>query len=212
MTENGRRILLVEDDPAVRRATARILRPALGPDGMVVDEAPSVAAAKRLLDAHRYVAGLFDVCLPDGDGLGLLAWARAGGWDGAALVVTGETDPSLPGRAFLLRAQVVCKPASVAVLRAFAAAPRRAGSLEEIVQAVAAEHELSERQTTLLSCYAHGTPRSNLARAMSVEENTVKTMVRQVLNKTGESSLDSLLRQLLWRATGGAADPGRAAE
>ena len=59
------RLLLVEDDPELARATARVLRR----EGLQVMAAPSLATARAL--TCRFDVGIFDIGLPDGDGVEL---------------------------------------------------------------------------------------------------------------------------------------------
>jgi len=64
----------------------------------------------------------------------------------------------------------------------------------------AVAHRLSPRQTDLLLHLVRGTSRKSLAPDLDVEENTVKTMVRQILEKTDTASLDELRCSLLERS------------
>lgn len=192
------RLLLVEDDEVVRRVCKRTLK--VSHD---VDEAATVARARELMEAHSYKRAVFDVRLPDGDGLELLDWARRSGKRFPALVITGESDRGLTSRAFLLGAQLVFKPISAAVMRQFAMQPLavRHRSLDDIARDYAAAHNLSKRQTEFLLALARGTARRGLAHELMVEENTIKTMVRQILEKTGLLSTDAIVCLLLEKAT-----------
>ncbi len=70
------RVLVVDDDPAIRAICAEVLRG----HGYEVDEAATCAAAQSLVLEHRPAVVLVDVQLPDGDGFSLLeglAEARA---------------------------------------------------------------------------------------------------------------------------------------
>ncbi len=64
----GARVLVVDDDPAIRAICAEVLRS----QGYVVDEAGSCEDARRLVAERRPQVLLVDVQLPDGDGFGLL--------------------------------------------------------------------------------------------------------------------------------------------
>ena len=63
-----KRILLVEDEPEVRRPLTHTLRAA----GYRVDVAATEAEAWTHLDAHDYAAVIADWRLPDGDGTQIL--------------------------------------------------------------------------------------------------------------------------------------------
>ncbi len=64
----GARVLVVDDDPAIRAICAEVLRG----HRYLVDEAESCAAARRLVLEQRPDVVLVDVQLPDGDGFSLL--------------------------------------------------------------------------------------------------------------------------------------------
>jgi two-component system, LuxR family, response regulator FixJ len=198
------RLLLVEDDELTRRSAARILLHA----GHQIDEAATIGRARELLGTHAYERAILDVRLPDGDGLDLLDWIRARGSSMDVLVVTGQDDRGLAARAFLLGAVLVFKPAPSDVIRQFAMpskappAPTEKTDVSLVARRFAVEHHLSPRQTELLLQVARGTPRRALAPVLAVEENTVKTMVRQILEKTDAASIDDLLCAILTRAYG----------
>jgi two-component system OmpR family response regulator len=67
------RILLVEDE----QEAARLIAALVGAAGFVVDRAGSIAAAREALARALYDLVLLDRRLPDGDGLAVLAHARA---------------------------------------------------------------------------------------------------------------------------------------
>ncbi|MBX7195512.1 MAG: response regulator [Sandaracinaceae bacterium] len=194
------RLLLVDDDDLVRAAYRRVLAAT-----HEVMESATVTRAKELVEAYELSRAVLDYRLPDGDGLELLAWMRARGISCPVLVVTGEPDTTLTARAFLLGAQLVFKPAPVEVLVAFGKAPHEAQvrvdvTLGDIVRSYASEHGLSARQTELLVELLNGTPRGALGPRLGVGDNTIKTMVREILGKTQQPSTKRLVSELLERA------------
>lgn len=105
----GRRVLLVEDDPTVREAMAARLR----------SWDAQVYTCTSLADLRRWLAQagdlrldllLSDYRLPDGDGLQVLAEVRARFGAVRALVVTGDTGPDALGRLHQAGVQVLHKP------------------------------------------------------------------------------------------------------
>ena len=67
--DEGTRILLVEDDPALAREITRGLERA----GWAIDHVTTLGAAIEAILQKRYRAILLDRRLPDGDGIGLVA-------------------------------------------------------------------------------------------------------------------------------------------
>ncbi|HYP23761.1 MAG TPA: HD domain-containing phosphohydrolase, partial [Actinomycetota bacterium] len=95
MTAAGVSILVVDDDEALRLATARILER----EGHDVTTASSVAEARALLDAYRFPIVLLDVSMPGESGLVLLEELSAAGPDTACIMVTGADSRELGERA-----------------------------------------------------------------------------------------------------------------
>lgn len=89
------RLLLLEDDPALRAAYASHLRT----DGYAVDEVDTLAAARRRLDAYDHDCLVLDRMVPDGDALDLVAEVTS--QPGAPPVVVlsgiGGTDARIQG-------------------------------------------------------------------------------------------------------------------
>ncbi|AVO50623.1 DNA-binding response regulator [Melaminivora suipulveris] len=84
------RILLVEDDSALREAVCGYLRA----KAFVVDAAPTLAQATAALHSAQYAAVLLDLHLPDGDGLALLREVRALKERPIAIVLTARDQVS----------------------------------------------------------------------------------------------------------------------
>jgi DNA-binding response OmpR family regulator len=118
------KLLLVEDNGAIGRAIAKSLRA----QGHVVTLAHSYAEA-RSVDYHD--VGVFDITLPDGDGIELCEQLLKEGRVGGALFCSGSIDDLLIERAEET-ATVISKEASfwelsdaiVALAKRTSAAPR----------------------------------------------------------------------------------------
>lgn len=80
------RVLLIED----HERFAALIRQALSPHGIAVDEAGSIEAAWAALSLNPYDALVLDRGLPDGDGLKLLQRARRQGLGVPCLVLTAR--------------------------------------------------------------------------------------------------------------------------
>ncbi len=189
------RILLVESDQAVSESVGELLAQL----GHHVDRASTIRRARELSARTAYERVILETRLPDGDGLELLAWMRSALAGIEVLVLSADLNPCLSSRAFLLGAPLVYKPASLDVIRRFAS-ETSASALLRTARDFAVAHRLSPRQTDLLLHLVRGTPRKSLAPVLEVEENTVKTMVRQILEKTDAASLDELRCTLLERS------------
>ncbi|HEU5152221.1 MAG TPA: response regulator transcription factor [Iamia sp.] len=89
------RILLLEDDAVLRRSLARRLRA----DGLAVDEAATLAAARAALWNVRYDGLVLDRLVPDGDGLDLVVELRGRRERARVLVLSalGHTDERVRG-------------------------------------------------------------------------------------------------------------------
>ncbi|MGQ0640297.1 MAG: HD domain-containing phosphohydrolase [Gemmatimonadaceae bacterium] len=91
-----RRILLVEDEPALRDALARFLRSR----GYLVHTAGDGGAALRELRSQQYALLLSDVRLPDAYGVQLIDAALAHDPDLAVILLTGYHDDSVKTAAY----------------------------------------------------------------------------------------------------------------
>lgn len=82
------RILLVEDDEAVRRALQLLLRA----EGYDVRAYPSAVGLSRDPEALHADCLVADLVMPNKDGLELLTALRAVGWSGHAILISGYLD------------------------------------------------------------------------------------------------------------------------
>lgn len=82
----SRRVLLVEDDAAVRRSL-QLLLVAQGYGVRAYSSAAGLAANPEALRADCLVA---DLLMPDGNALTLLSELRGSGWNGHAILISGH--------------------------------------------------------------------------------------------------------------------------
>jgi DNA-binding NarL/FixJ family response regulator len=85
----SRSVLVVDDDPAFRRLSYRLLAAF---DLSVAGEAGSVAAARRLAAALKPEAVLVDVGLPDGDGIALAGELVALPWHPRVVLTSTDAE------------------------------------------------------------------------------------------------------------------------
>lgn len=83
------RILLVEDDGPVRRALQLLLRA----QGYDVRAYPSAVGLSRDPEALRADCLVADLVLPDKNAIELLAALRRAGWEGQAILISGQLTP-----------------------------------------------------------------------------------------------------------------------
>ncbi|MDQ3280876.1 MAG: response regulator [Acidobacteriota bacterium] len=88
MEVQRKRVLIVEDDPAVRQ----IVRVLLERDGIEVDVAEDGERATQLLASRDYAAVLLDLLLPRLDGHGVVAFMKERGIAAPVVVVTAVAD------------------------------------------------------------------------------------------------------------------------
>ena len=81
------RVLIVDDEKLIRWA----LRERLSLEGYQIEEAESAQAAERLLQSQSFDLALFDLKLPDGNGLDLLRRARQWQEDLMVLIITAHS-------------------------------------------------------------------------------------------------------------------------
>lgn len=79
------RVLLVDDDPAVRRLYKRVLEP----HGWTIDTAADGTEAARLIQAHAFDVIVSDIHMPGSGGLAFLRNVRALDLDVPVILVTG---------------------------------------------------------------------------------------------------------------------------
>lgn len=68
-------VLVIEDDPVVRRRISRLVAGVAEPEARIVD-VDCLASARSCLQEHAFALALVDVQLPDGNGIDLIAWMQ----------------------------------------------------------------------------------------------------------------------------------------
>jgi DNA-binding NarL/FixJ family response regulator len=196
--------LVIEDDFIVARSLKRVLR-----RHAPVAVARTAAEAIHLLnDVHRYWGAIIDVMLPDGSGLEVLRALRPRAPQLPVLIYTAHGDRGCIEQAQLLGAQYLPKPVGSLHVDAFARASaawqlsagerRFAAALDELVR----RHGLTTRQAEIVRWVAAGTSPSDLPQCLGVTRNTIKTLVRRLLERCDAERLDDIVRPLQWQAFG----------
>lgn len=142
------RILLIEDDPQLGRATQLGLDQA----GYAVDWVQSAEAAETSIKMHHYQCLLLDLGLPRQDGMSLLRKCRAAGFEEPILILTARDQ--VPDRVMGLDSgadDFIVKPYDLDELAARIRSVRRrlAGRTREILSHKGIELDTAARQVRL---------------------------------------------------------------
>lgn len=191
-------MLIVEDFQALRQTFARQVGVSFEP----IAVATVAAAAQAIEQLTEAPAGaIIDVHLPDGSGLDVLQRLR-GKFPGVpAMVVTGSRDPAIPNRSHLLDATFVAKPVPVENVDHFLSWIETAGTAGDPVATaiaqLARQYSLPSRETQILVVSLGGVERKQLATKLGISENTLKSRIRALIGRTGDTSLDGVERRVL---------------
>ena len=85
---SARRVLVVDDDPAIREIIAVLLRR----DGVDVDIAEDGERANAMLEKNEYAAVVLDLIMPRLDGHGVIEFMKSRGMTTPIVVVSAVTD------------------------------------------------------------------------------------------------------------------------
>jgi len=194
VTESAQTVFVVDDEPAVSRAIARMLRTA----GWRVETFDS---AEAFLERHDGGAGclVLDVDLPGLDGLQLQQRLREKGDALPIVFLTGHGDIPMSVRAIKAGAgDFLTKPVGSDTLNAavrtaigqHAAAARRRHDAELIRQRIA---QLSTRERQILDAIADGKLNKQIAYDLGVVEQTVKYHRARLMRRLEARSLAELM-------------------
>lgn len=181
--------LVVEDDADVGRAIERMV-----PKSLQTVLVGSVEAAKGALAMPVDLAGaIVDIGLPDGSGLDVVRSLRERDAELPLMVLTAALDRELINETHALGAEYVCKPDFGDNLKTFMTRidpeQARLGRFAPLLQSAREKYRLTHREVTILAESLDGVPRGRLAEVLGVSENTLKTQIRSLLDKTSQSSL-----------------------
>lgn len=179
------KILLVEDDEAVRTSTAHLLRHA----GYEVEQFTSGDQFLAEGDLESQSCVLLDIRMPGTDGLGVLRALQPRGLSLRIVILTGHGDIPMTVEAMKLGAiDFLEKPYDPAVLlqtieAASGSAPAGIRALEPA--AVSAINGLSLRQRQVLAGILCGHPNKVISYELGLSTRTVETYRAQLLTKLG---------------------------
>jgi DNA-binding NtrC family response regulator len=179
-------ILVVDDEPSILNT----LKKALSLEGYAVDVAGGVAIAKERIAKKSYDVMLFDVSLPDGDGVTLLEALRKAGEDALVIMMSGHATIDVAVRATKLGAlDFLEKPLStdrllllldnaLRLMRAEREARElrvQTGYFEELIGKSRAMSELRE--------HVSRAARSNASMLLTGERGTGKELVARAIHR-----------------------------
>ena len=193
-------VLIVEDEQAVAHALARLVR--LRTEAVI---AGSIAEAQGILLTHDLAAAIVDVKLPDGSGLDAVRHIRHKRPLLPVLVLTALDEKEIANRAQVLRAEFAYKPAQrdnvlPFVERALAARDGFERAVATAIDELERVCDLSQRERAIASMAVSGLRSTHMVVALGIGRNSLKTLIRRLLNKTGDADLDELRAGILTRA------------
>lgn len=195
-------VVLVDDHDIVRLGLMTLLKGQ--PDIDVVGEAGSAAEGLRLVEIHQPEIVLMDIRMPGEGAIEAVQQIRDRYPGTAVVVLTSFTDDGLLIRAIRAGASgyVLKSVGNAELLRAIHAAvqkqavmdPRTTAQLFERVRQSErkadenAFRDLSEREMQVLDLLAQGKSNADIARTMSLSENTVRNYIVSVMRKLHASN------------------------
>lgn len=190
--------VVVEPDPETKETLLSVCRTFRASEG-----ASDLSRALQIFEAQRQIIGLIaEVDLPDGSGVELVKRVRRHRPLLPILMLTARNDASTINALHGLRTEFLAKPTRRRALRGFL---RRAVAFDrlkdvqvaELIEVTARRYHLTPRETDIVIGAVAGMSRDSLASHLGTTQNTLKTQVRSVLRKSGQSSLEELARVVL---------------
>jgi len=189
------RVLIVDDHDVVRQGLRFLLAQEDGIE--VVGDCATAAQVAAAVATYRPDVLLLDLFLPGGNGLDVLAETKAAHPQVEVVVLTSSQDEehllaALRGGAASYLPKTAAVDQVVASVRAAARGesllePRVAARLVRELRTATARRRpldaLSPRELDVLTALAHGRSNRQIARTLSISEETVKTHVSSILAK-----------------------------
>ena len=190
------RVLLVDDHSVVRKGLRTFL--AYDTEMDVVGEASDGAEALALAQELKPDVVLMDLLMPEMDGITATAEIRRALPETEVLALTSVLeDVSVVGAiragaiGYLLKdtqADALCQAIKAAAAGQVQLTPKAAARLVQAISAPESPEALTERETEVLQLLAQGQSNKQIARSLSISEQTVKTHVSRILAKLGVQS------------------------
>jgi len=202
------RVLVADDHPAMRRAFARLVQEW---DGLeLVGEAADGEQAVEMVAALNPDVALLDVRMPKLDGLAILARLTAQASPVRVLLISGNDDSEIAHEAITQGAAgFLSKDAEEQeIYEAIGAVARgesvlsnalQSGVLDLIRSRTRSQTHLSGRERDLLQLAAQGLTTAEIAKALYLSPNTVKTYWQRLYEKLGTGDRASAIAEAIRR-------------
>ncbi|TKR32780.1 response regulator transcription factor [Luteimonas gilva] len=196
-------ILIVEDDPSGRLRLQRLLS-GVADDGAHIETASDLAQAQAALSARTFSLALVDVQLPDGNGIGLIAWMQQHAPRTASVIVSAWAEEETILAAVQAGAiGYLLKDRDDDELRVSLKSLQRGGApidptiarriLALLPQAAPAAPQpaappLSEREREILKLVAQGFSNREIAELVSLSKLTIECHTKNIYRKLAVGS------------------------